>query len=157
MGWIDSLRGKIVGLDTTPLIYFIEENPAYVKVVDPFFHALEHGEFAIVTSIISLVETLVIPLRRRDPDLAHKYRNILSKTRGLTTMWVSQSIAEEAARLRAFHNIRTPDAIQMATAIFAQASFFLTNDKNLPSLPGLQTLVLNDLMKEVPDDQQKDS
>ncbi len=72
-------------------------------------------------------------------------------------MWVSQSIAEEAARLRAFHNLRTPDAIQMATATFAQASFFLTNDKRLPSLPGLQTLVLNDLMKEVSDDQQKDS
>ena len=33
MGWIDSLRGSVVGLDTTPLIYFIEENPA----LTPFF------------------------------------------------------------------------------------------------------------------------
>ena len=61
--------------------------------------------------------------------------------------FTSQEIAEEAARLRAFHNIRTPDSIQMATAIFGGASFFLTNDTRLPSLPNLKTLVLEDLKK----------
>ncbi len=148
MGWIDSLRGNIVGLDTVPLIYFIEESPVYAKVVDPFFEALQHSEFAVVTSVMSLVETLVVPLRRGDTDLARKYRDILSKTRGLTTMSILSSIAEEAAKLRASYNIRTPDAIQMATATFAGARFFLTNDKRLPSLPNLQVLVLDDLKKD---------
>ncbi len=147
MGWIDSLRGNIVAIDTAPLIYFIEENPAYVTVVDPFFEALQHGEFA-VTSVMSLLEALVVPLRRGDTDLARKYRDILSKTRGLTTMSIFSSIAEEAAKLRASYNIRTPDAIQMATATSARAKFFLTNDKRLPSLPGLQVLVLDDLKKD---------
>ena len=27
MGWVDALRGNVIGLDTTPLIYFTEENP----------------------------------------------------------------------------------------------------------------------------------
>jgi hypothetical protein len=27
MEWLIKLKGKIVGLDTAPLIYFIEENP----------------------------------------------------------------------------------------------------------------------------------
>jgi predicted nucleic acid-binding protein len=145
MGWIDSLHGNIVAIDTAPLIYFIEESPAYVTVVDPFFEALQHGEFAVVTSVMSLLEALVVPLRRGDTDLARKYRDILSKTRGLTTMSIFSSIAEEAAKLRASYNIRTPDAIQMATATSARAKFFLTNDKRLPSLPGLQVLVLDDL------------
>jgi hypothetical protein len=61
--------------------------------------------------------------------------------------FTSQEIAEEAARLRAFHNIRTPDPILMATAILGGASFFLTNDTHLPSLPNLKTLVLEDLKK----------
>jgi len=148
MGWIDSLRGNIVAVDTAPLIYFIEESPAYAKVVDPFFEALQHGEFAVVTSVMSLLEALVVPLRRGDTDLARKYRDILSKTRGLTTMSIFSSIAEEAAKLRASYNIRTPDAIQMATATFARAKFFLTNDKRLPSLPGLQVLVLDDLKED---------
>jgi predicted nucleic acid-binding protein len=148
MGWIDSLRGNIVGLDTAPLIYFIEESPVYARVVDPFFEALQHGEFAAVTSVMSLLEALVVPLQRGDTDLARKYRDILSKTRGLTTMSIFSSIAEEAAKLRASYNIRTPDAIQMATATSARAKFFLTNDKRLPSLPGLQVLVLDDLKED---------
>jgi predicted nucleic acid-binding protein len=138
MEWIESLRGSIVGLDTTPLIYYTEANPTYIEVVDPFFKAVERGEFIVVTSIVTLLEVLVRPFRDGDLELAQEYRDFLS-----------QKIVEEAAHLRAFHNnIRTPDAIQMATAIDANASFFLTNDTRLPSLPNLKTLVLEDLKKE---------
>jgi hypothetical protein len=47
--------------------------------------------------------------------------------------------------MTAIHNIRTPDAIQMATVIHAGASFLLTNDAGLPSLPELSLLVLDRL------------
>jgi predicted nucleic acid-binding protein len=148
MGWIDSLRGSVVGLDTTPLIYFIEENPAYLKVVDPFFEAVALGEITVITSVIALLEVLVHPIRNADTKLAQKYRDILLDSEGLTTILLDQDIAEEAARLRAFHNIRTPDSIQMATAIIGKAEFFLTNDIRLPSLPNLKTLLLDELKKE---------
>ena len=29
MAWVDLLRGKVIGLDTTPFIYFIEKHPLY--------------------------------------------------------------------------------------------------------------------------------
>lgn len=77
--------------------------------------------------------------------LVQQYRDILLSAEGLTTILLSQDIAEEAARLRAAHNIRTPDAIQVATAIHAGASFFLTNDDRLPALPELTVLVLDEL------------
>jgi hypothetical protein len=32
--WINDLQEKTVGLDTAPLIYFIEENPAYIETDD---------------------------------------------------------------------------------------------------------------------------
>ncbi|WP_230966967.1 type II toxin-antitoxin system VapC family toxin [Nostoc commune] len=48
--------------------------------------------------------------------------------------------------LRADYNLRTPDAIQMATAIRGGASLFLTNDARLPSLPRLSVLVLEQLI-----------
>jgi len=143
--WIATLQGKVVGLDTTPLIYFIEENPAYLKTVHPFFEAMDHGEFSVVTSIVTLLEVLVHPFRHGDTTLAQQYRDILLNVEGLATILLSQDIAEEAARLRAAHNIRTPDAIQMATAIHEGASFFLTNDARLPSLPRLKILVLDKL------------
>ena len=34
MEWLNELQGKIIGLDTAPLIYFIEENPSYLEVTD---------------------------------------------------------------------------------------------------------------------------
>jgi predicted nucleic acid-binding protein len=53
-------------------------------------------------------------------------------------------IAAIAADIRAKHNLRTPDAIQMATAIYAGAQYFLTNDERLPQLPNLRRLLLDD-------------
>lgn len=148
MGWVESLHGKIVALDTTPLIYFIEEHPIYLKVVEPFFQAVEHGDITVVTSIVTLLEALVHPIKNANEELAQKYRELLFNSEGLTTITLSQEIAEEAARLRAFHNIRTPDSIQMATAITEGASFFLTNDMRLPLLSTLSTLTLDNLMEE---------
>ncbi len=148
MEWIVSLYGKVVGLDTSPFIYYIERNPLYVDMLRTFFQAVNRGECTVVTSIVSLLEVLVIPIRHGNTNLAQQYRDILLDTNGLTTVLFDQSIAEEAARLRAFHNIRTPDSIQMATAMKTQASFFLTNDIRLPSLPNLKILMLDDLLKE---------
>lgn len=147
MEWVTALRGKVVGLDTTPLIYFIEENPAYLPIMLPFFAAVDRGEFTIVTSIVTLLEVLVHPFRHGNTQLAQRYRDILLNAKGLTTISLSQDIAEEAARLRARYNLRTPDAIQMATAVHNGASFFLTNDSRLPPLPNLQVLVANDLAR----------
>jgi predicted nucleic acid-binding protein len=145
MEWIAQLQGYVVGLDSAPLIYFIEQNPTYLEMMRLFFRALNQGEFRVVTSVVSLPEVLVYPLRQGNLTLAQQYRDILFNSEGLTTVEVSENIAEAAAQLRAVHNLRTPDAIQMATAIHEGASFFLTNDARLPSLPGLEVLVLEKL------------
>jgi predicted nucleic acid-binding protein len=145
MEWVASLRGKTVGLDTAPVIYFIERNPLYISMLRPFFELVDKGECSVVTSVVTLLEGLVIPIRQGDADLTRQYYDFLFKTDGINTISLFPNIAQEAARLRAFHNIRTPDAIQMATAISVGASFFLTNDVHLPSLPNLKTLVLEHL------------
>jgi hypothetical protein len=66
MEWIKSLRGSVVGLDTAPLIYLIEEN---FRTVRSFFEAADQGKFQIVTSMLTLTEVLVHPLLRRDREL----------------------------------------------------------------------------------------
>ena len=77
MEWIEALRGSTVGLDTGPLIYYIEEHPPFLAKIRPFFEAAERNEFRIVTSFVTLIEVLVHPLREGRPDLAEEYRNIL--------------------------------------------------------------------------------
>ena len=150
MEWIKALRGTVVGLDTAPLIYFIEENPSYLPVVRPFFEAVDRGEFQVATSILTLTEVLVHPLRQGDHELADNYRRILLHADHVMTVPVSETIAEEAAQLRARHSLRTPDAIQLATAIRSGASVFLTNDARIPKLAGLRILVLTELTKPTP-------
>jgi len=143
--WIESLRGSTVGLDTGPLIYYIEDPPAFLAKIKPFFEAAERNEFRIVTSYVTLIEVLVHPLREGRPELAREYRNILLQSPVLSAIPLDEGIAEEAAGLRARHNIRTPDAIQLATAIRGGASWFLTNDAELASLPEIPVLVLKQL------------
>ncbi|MCL1473207.1 type II toxin-antitoxin system VapC family toxin [Argonema antarcticum] len=145
MEWLIQLQGQIVGLDSAPLIYYIEENPIYLQIADAFFEALNRGEFRVVTSVLTLSEVLVYPLRQGNAALAQEYLDILFYQQGLSTIEVTSDIAQAAAQLRAVHNLRTADAVQMATAINGGASFFLTNDARLPSLPGLTVLVLEQL------------
>ena len=149
MGWINNLKGKTVGLDTAPLIYFIEENPTYIKTTTPFFEAMDRGDFKVVTSMVTLLEVLVHPLRKNNKALAAEYREILLNSK-LVTLTVSSAIAEKAAQLRATHNIRTPDAIQISAALDAGATYFFTNDIRLPEIPAMQILFLDSLNADYP-------
>lgn len=142
---LDDLRGRVVGLDTAPLIYFIEKHPSYHPMVRPFFVALANGQFAGVTSTITLVETLTHPLRHHHHELARRYREIMLNTPHLTTLDVSPDIAQKAAEIRAHYQIRTPDAIQLAAALQGGATFFVTNDRGLQKFSEIKVLVVEDL------------
>ena len=98
--------------------------------------------------MVTLLEVLVRPFRHGEADLAQQYRDILLNTEHLNTIELSQDTAEEAARLRAQHNLRTPDAVQLATAIHAHATMFLTNDDRFPAVPGLRILILESLRQK---------
>jgi len=123
MGWLDPLRGQIVGLDTAPLIYFIEENPEYTALVDPFFEALDRREFKVVSSVITLTEVLVYPMRARDTNLAQQYRDILFDQENVATILVSPQIAELAAQTRAAYNLRSPFCNQSLVTFNALTHF----------------------------------
>lgn len=50
---------------------------------------------------------------------------------------LSRPLLRTAAQLRAELEVRTPDAIQLATAIHGGCSMLVTNDRRLPEIPGL--------------------
>jgi len=150
MEWIEALQGQLIALDTAPLIYFIEEHPTYLPILNPFFEKLDKGSIRIVTSVITLSEVLVKPLRDGDTQLAQQYREILHNVEGLTLVEISVDIAEKVAQLRSQYSLRTPDAIQIATALQSGATALLTNDVRWPVLPNLQMLVLDKLIAQNP-------
>lgn len=149
MEWLKRFYGKVIGLDTAPIIYFIEEG-SYLDIVTPFFEELSEGNFSAVTSTITLLEVLVHPYRCGDKDMAQEYREILLYSDNLTTFPVSKEIAERAAEIRAIYGIRVPDAIQIATALHARASGFLTNDKSLKKIQEIDIVTLGDVKQSIP-------
>ena len=64
------------------------------------------------------------------------------------TYEISHSISERSAVLRANYGLKTPDAIQIATALHHDADFFLTNDLSLERVADLKVLVLDHFLNE---------
>lgn len=114
---INDFASKTVFLDTAPLIYFIEGHSIFQPILFHLFDFNDKGGFSFVMSSVTLLEVLVKPLRNGQTAIAKQYRDILSSAENIVISDVTSAIAERAAQLRAKYNLRTPDAIQLATDI----------------------------------------
>jgi len=134
-----------LGFDTAPIIYFVEANPTYDAIVTAIFERVENGSIAGVTSVITLCEVLVHPIRSKNANLQQRYREILQTSPNFCTNPISSSIAETAAEFRAKYNLRTPDARQIAAALENGCEAFLCNDKNLKRITEIKILILDEI------------
>lgn len=147
MGIIKKLKSKNVFLDTAPLIYYIEENSKYLPLLSNLFLANSNGEFLFQTSVITLLEVLVHPMRENEQQLVEEYQNILCNSPSIDILDLTIDIAIKAAALRAKYGLKTPDSIQVATALIAKAEYFLTNDIRLKSISEIEILILDEIVK----------
>jgi predicted nucleic acid-binding protein len=69
----------------------------------------------------------------------------LTNASGIEIFDMNASIAETAARLQATYNLKIPDSIQLATALDAQADYFLTNDIKLKTISELVVVTVDEL------------
>lgn len=137
--------GAVTGFDTAPLIYLIEGHAIYGPIVLPLFaDRFEKGINPATTSTITLAEVLVKPLLRGLNNVIVRYRAYLTQTSHQGVVPISLNTAEQAADLRARYGLRLPDACQIAAALEAGATHFVTNDKNLRKVTELKVLVLED-------------
>ncbi|MBI5244251.1 MAG: PIN domain-containing protein [Elusimicrobia bacterium] len=146
-----ALDGKrVLCLDTSPIIYFIEASPAHLPILREVFSRIDKGAARGISSYITLLEVMVKPLKEGARDLALQYRDILLHSRGLRLYPLEEELAEKAAQLRAKYNLRTPDAIQMATAIRRGADVFITNDFRFRAVKEIDVIVLQDYATVTP-------
>lgn len=138
MGLIADLGPGSVALDTALFIYFIEEDPRFLPLIDPLFREADEGTRELVTSALTLLEVLVVPLRVRNRAVADRYEALLTRSRGIRLVALTQDQLRAAAQLRATTGVKTPDALQLVAAIGAGCQTFLTNDRRLPLVPGLE-------------------
>ena len=142
MGLISDLGAGPIALDTAIFIYFIEEHPDYMPHLAPIFSAVASGECEIVTSAVTLLEVLVVPYRTGNIPLAERYEALLTRSRGMHLVEADRSQWRAAAQVRAHYRVRTPDALQLAAALSKRCTALLTNDREMPELPGLKIFQL---------------
>ena len=143
MGLMADVGRGPVGVDTSIFIYFIEEHPSFLPVLQPFFKEVDTGRKELVTSALTLLEVLVVPYRSGDQLLAERYEALLTQSRGVRVAEISRDHLRAAAQLRAATGVKTPDALQLVAALGSGCTAFLTNDRALPTVRGLRILQLS--------------
>ncbi|HUU03728.1 MAG TPA: PIN domain-containing protein [Myxococcota bacterium] len=133
-----------ISIDTSIFIYFVERHPRYHSLCEPIFKAIESGKIEAFTSTVSLLEILVQPYRRKLDDLALKFYSLFVTYPNLNWVNLTIGIADKAARLRAEYSLKTPDAVQLASAFSSDATGFICNDLSFKKVREMNCLILED-------------
>jgi len=145
MGALTLPASGLVYIDTMTLIYTVERYPAYWPLLEPMWLAARAGTFEIVSSKLTLLETLVGPLKSGNTVLQRAFEDALLGTE-MRLLPITQAILREAAGLRATTRLRTPDALHAATAQQAGCVLLVTNDAKFRGVVSLPLVILDDLL-----------
>lgn len=126
-------------LDACIIIYWVESTePFYSELIAKLTNiAKRYPQHTLAISRLSLLECLVKPIRKQDKKLLKIYQQFFESSQ-LSIIEIDSQVIDTATQLRAYHNLRTPDAIQAAGCLSLQEShLFLTNDKMFRKIPAL--------------------
>ncbi|MCK4297202.1 MAG: PIN domain-containing protein [Candidatus Marinimicrobia bacterium] len=138
-------RGDIIGIDTMVFIYHLEDNLKFSNITEKLFDNIENGKYHAVTSIITILEILVKPKMEKNFQITSDYRDLLLTFPNLKFSQVDLQVSDIASTLRAKYKIKTPDAIQIATAISEKAKVFITDDEQLKKISDIDIILLSEL------------
>jgi predicted nucleic acid-binding protein len=127
--------GALLLVDSAPIIYTLEAHPKFAGRYKALFARHAAGELSLAVTTITIAEVLTGPLRAREEALAKRYRTVLESWQVVD---FTADIAETAARLRAKHKLKWPDAIQLASALSINAEALVTHDRDFATVRGLR-------------------
>lgn len=128
----------MIYLDTCVVIYFVERHPIFYPSALAAIRAETGARLAI--SPLVQAECLVSPMRRGDIALERRFGALF---RRMTVLGFPDSVFLDAARLRARHALKLPDALHLACAQHHGCSAFWTNDQRLGAAGGDLVKVLS--------------
>lgn len=148
MGALNFLRGREVYIDASILIYVAEHHARYSKLLLPMVEAAEKGELYLLSSELTALEVLIVPLRAGNPSLVQCYHEALFESE-LRLVPITREVVLEAARFRLQQSaLHTPDAIHWAAMHLQNADYLLTNDARLAQIVGEAAVYLEALVSE---------
>jgi predicted nucleic acid-binding protein len=157
-------RHRRIAIDTNIFIYQLEAHPQYSSLTQKVFDWVEYSGHRAVTSTItqgpsntfrsssfltfgqSRTGLLVLPYREQGIGMADRLYALLTLYPNLEWVPPSLAIVDVAAKVRAAHGLRTPDALQAAAAIDTRSTAFVSNDPAFDRVPEFETLLLDRLL-----------
>ena len=136
----------LVYLDANGFIYSVERVEPYRTLLEPMWRKARSGEFGVASSDITVLETLVKPLRAGDEVVEMLLRSTFD-AHEVSLIPATRELWEDAARIRADTRLTTPDALHAATALSAGCALFISNDADFRRVEGLPVVVLGDLIE----------
>lgn len=130
-------QGSLLLVDSAPIIFRLEGHPKYARRYEAMFARHDAGELLLAVTTIAIAEVLTGPLGGGEEALAKRYRSVLESWR---VVELTTEIAETAARLRARHMLKLPDAIQLASALSINADALVTHDRDFAKVRGLRVV-----------------
>ncbi|MCL1898152.1 MAG: PIN domain-containing protein [Micrococcales bacterium] len=113
----------MIYLDSCVLIYLVERTPKLSLLIEQMMASEQPERFAI--SPLVQMECLVGPLRDDDKYRQAAFRRVFTR---LVELPITREVFQAATLLRAQQNLRTPDAIHLATARHGKCTGLWTND-----------------------------
>jgi predicted nucleic acid-binding protein len=137
--------GDSVFLDTAPFIYYFESHEVFFPSLQRFFDSVYQNDVQIVTSLLTLLEISVHPARLGNQALVRKYRDFFTNSENISLFPMDLAVTEQAISLRVKYQLKTPDAIQLGTAMTSGADYILTNDKKWKQISPLPVFLIEEI------------
>ncbi|PIE01854.1 MAG: PIN domain nuclease [Acidobacteria bacterium] len=126
---IDLKEGDVVFLDTAPFIYYFEKHPNYFPLMQSLMDRVYALNIQVVTSAITYIEIAIYPARLGQNRLVAKYRDFFNYSENIHLLPLDLVTSDCVVRLRAEYGFKTPDAVQLGTAVVCGADYIVTNDR----------------------------
>jgi len=118
-------------LDTNAIIYYLDEDPTVVPLLDP----LLGQDIAIFVSVVTELELLSHP-RLTEEDMAEMQQLLTS----VVIFPLESRLAQLAAALRRQYHLKTPDSVVAATALLTRTILVTRNIRDFQGIDGLSLL-----------------
>lgn len=135
---------KKVFLDTTPIIYFLDEDINYADKVRSIFEEILKNEKVMSSSVVTCAEYLVYPYKTNNQEKVYAFFEFISDC-DIHLHTVDLEVARKAAQIRAeYKDFKGMDSLQLAIACLSGCDLFLTNDKQLKQFKEIKCIVVDE-------------
>jgi len=130
-------------LDACSIIYLHESRQQQGQATRLLITQALQNKTQLIVSRLSFLECRVLPLKEKNTDLLESYDRFFQLP-SVQVIELTADVINIATDLRANYSqsLRTPDALQIACALSAEADHFLTGDKKLSVIQEIEVIIV---------------